>query len=168
VTLYRDLGSFQGEGGPVRIGKTGAAMNHWLLYDRSDLPEGITKLSFDSYTIPITADGTLPVTLFGKTLNLKGIREKGIRWLLCYAEKDDLVDPPAALAPVEHLPDVEVTPFPKGHGAIATSWSDPSSACALHIRFGKGYRGPVRFQLDLEEESAEEKDRRTAKAPRKG
>jgi hypothetical protein len=35
--------------------------------------------------------------------------------------------------------------------AIATSWSDPDSACALHTRFGDGqYRGPVRFHLDLD------------------
>ncbi|PKN35191.1 MAG: metal transporter [Deltaproteobacteria bacterium HGW-Deltaproteobacteria-19] len=156
VTLYRDMGNFQRDGGPIRIGKTAAAMNHWLLYDRNDLPEAITKLSFDSYTIPITADGTLPVTLFGRSLNLHGIREKGIRWLICYAEGDDLVDRDACLAPLDHLEDVEVTPFPKGHGAIATSWSDPDSACALHTRFGSGCRGPVRFQLDLDAESTAE------------
>jgi hypothetical protein len=46
-----------------------------------------------------------------------------------------------------------VTPFPKGHVAIATSWSNPTSACALHTRFGdKNYRGPVRYQLDLDKE----------------
>jgi len=146
VTLYRDLSSIGGED----IGKTAAAMNHWLIYDRNDLPEGITKLSFDSYTIPVSANGDLPVQLFGKTLNFKGIKERGIPWLLCYAERDDLVDKDAALAPADFI-DVEITPFPKGHGAIATSWSDPRSACALHTRFGKGYRGPVRFQLDLEE-----------------
>jgi hypothetical protein len=45
-----------------------------------------------------------------------------------------------------------VTPFPKGHVAIATSWSDNRSACALHTRFGEGnWRGPVRFHLDLED-----------------
>lgn len=27
----------------------------------------------------------------------------------------------------------------------------PESECALHTRFGDGYRGPVRFHLDLEE-----------------
>jgi len=47
-----------------------------------------------------------------------------------------------------------VSAFPKGHVAIATSWSHPESACALHTRFGeKQYRGPVRFHLDLEESS---------------
>ena len=40
--------------------------------------------------------------------------------------------------------------FPKGHGAIATSWSLPTSECALHRRFKDGYRGPVRYQLDLD------------------
>ena len=39
--------------------------------------------------------------------------------------------------------------FPKGHGAIATSWSLPTSECALHTCF-RGGRGPVRFQLDLD------------------
>lgn len=146
VTLYRDLSSIEGE----EISKTAAALNHWLIYDRTDLPEGITKLSFDSYTIPVSDEGELPVRLFGKTLNFKGIKERGIPWLLCYAERDDLVDRDAAMAPADFI-EVEVTPFPKGHGAIATSWSDPRSACALHTRFGKGYRGPVRFQLDLEE-----------------
>ena len=35
--------------------------------------------------------------------------------------------------------------------AIATSWSYPQSACALHTRFGDGnYRGPVRYHLDLD------------------
>jgi hypothetical protein len=80
------------------------------------------------------------------------LNEKGIRFLICYAEKDDLVDKEAALAPLDYI-DAEVTVFPKGHGAIATSWSHPKSECALHTRFGHNYRGPVRFQLDLENES---------------
>jgi hypothetical protein len=150
VTLYRDLMNLEGtKGKEVKISSTAAAMNHWLIYDRNDLPEGITKLSFDSYTIPVKKDGTLPVKLFGKKLNFKGIQERGIRWLLCYAEKDDLVDQAAAVAPLDFV-DAEVTVFPKGHGAIATSWSHPETECALHKRFGP-YRGPVRFQLDLEE-----------------
>jgi len=150
VTFYRDLMNLEGaEGKEVKISSTAAAMNYWLIYDRNDLPEGITKISFDSYTIPIEKDGTLPVKLFGKKLNFKGIQEKGIKWLLCYAEKDDLVDQAAAIAPLDFV-DAEVTVFPKGHGAIATSWSHPETECALHKRFGP-YRGPVRFQLDLEE-----------------
>jgi hypothetical protein len=156
VTLYRDLLNLEGQdGGEVRISSTAAAMNHWLLYDRNDLPEGITKLSFDSYTIPVDQDGTLPIRLFGRTLNFKGLRDKGIRWLLCYAEKDDLVDKAAATAPLEFV-DAELCVFPKGHGAIATSWSHPDTECAIDKRFG-GCRGPVRFQLDLESEGSETK-----------
>jgi hypothetical protein len=76
-----------------------------------------------------------------------------IPWLICYGEHDDLVEKETALAPLDHL-EAEVTPFPKGHVAIATSWSSPTSACALHTRFGEGnWRGPVRFHLDLEEET---------------
>ena len=48
--------------------------------------------------------------------------------------------------------DVEVTEFPKGHAAIATSWSDPTTEFGLHKRYSGGRRGPVLVQLDLEEE----------------
>ncbi|MEW5724755.1 MAG: metal transporter [Thermodesulfobacteriota bacterium] len=152
VTFFRDLMLFQARDGQARleIGKTAAALNHWLIYDRTDLPEEITKLSFASYTVPIAPDGTLPVKLFGRALNLKALAGKGLRWLICLAEKDDLVDAASALAPLDWVP-AEVTVFPKGHGAIATSWSHPESKCALQTRFGR-YRGPVRFQLDLQAE----------------
>ena len=107
-------------------------------------------MSFVSYNTPITKDGTLPVKLFGRKLNLHRLKEKQIPWLICYGLNDNLVEPPTALAPLNHV-EAEVSAFPKGHVAIATSWSDPKSACALHTRFGdKNYRGPVRFQLDLE------------------
>jgi len=142
------------DGSDVKISKTAAAINYWLIYDRTDLPEGITKMSFDSYTIPVEKDGTLPVKLFGRKLNFKRLKEKGIKYLVCYAAQDDLVDKDAALAPLDFI-DAEVTIFPKGHGSIATSWSFPNSECALHTCFGKEkYRGPVRFHLDLEEDES--------------
>jgi hypothetical protein len=151
-SLYRDLMMFNKPNGKeVKITKTAAALNHWLVYDRNDLPVAITQMSFDSYTIPIDKDGTLPEKLFDRTLNLRHIKEKGIKVLICYGEKDDLVDKESAIAPADYV-DVEITAFPKGHGAIATSWSDCSSECALDSTFGDNYRGPVRFQLDLEEE----------------
>jgi hypothetical protein len=152
ATFYRDLMMFGRQGGKdVRISKTAAAINYWMSNERNDLPIEITHKSFVSYNIPITQDGTLPVTLFGRKLNFNRLQEKGIKWLICYGENDDLVEKEAALAPLDYV-DVEVTPFPKGHVAIATSWSNPTSACALHTRFGdQNYRGPVRFQLDLED-----------------
>jgi hypothetical protein len=150
VSLYRDLEIFD-KPGIVKISKTAAAINHWLIYDRNDLPESITQLSFNSYTIPVAKDGTLPVKLFGKPLNFKRIAKTGVKMLICYAQKDDLVDKATAIAPLEFI-DAEVAEFPKGHGAIATSWSDPTTECALHKTFN-GYRGPVRFHLDLEEEA---------------
>ena len=56
-----------------------------------------------------------------------------------------------ALAPLDFV-DAEVTPFPKGHVAIATSWSAPDSTYALHTRFEDGkYRGPVRFHMDMDD-----------------
>ena len=152
VSFYRDLMMFdRPDGREPKISKTAAAINYWLMYDRVDLPEDIIKQSFYSYTIPVKKDGALPVQLFGKKLNFKRMKEKGVKFLICYAEKDDLVDKASALAPLEFI-DAEVTPFPKGHGSIATSWSLPASEYALHTCFGDNYRGPVRYQLDLEKD----------------
>lgn len=159
AAFYRDLSVFDpGERRQPRITKMAAAMNRWLIYDRADLPLGITQLSFDSYTRPVAEDGTLPVTLFGRKLNFKRIQEKGIKWLICIAEKDELTEERTTLAPLDYV-EAEVAVFPKGHVAIATSWSSPASGCALHTYFdirssrhsGKA-RGPVRFHLDLENE----------------
>ena len=135
----------------LNVSKTALAINYWLTYERNDLPMAITKMSFNSYNIPITKDGTLPVKLFDRELNLKRLKEKGIEWLICYGEKDDLVEKATALAPLDYV-DAEVTMFPKGHVAMATSWSRPTSEYALHKRFENNQRGPVRYQLDLEKE----------------
>ena len=151
AAFFRDLSMFaRQKNGEYKIGKTAAALNYWLQNERYDLPLEITRMSFASYTVPITKDGTLPVRLFGEKLNLKRLKEKKIPWLICYGTEDDLVEKETALAPLDFI-DAEVTPFPKGHVAIATSWSSPDSACALHTRFGKGnYRGPVLFHMDLD------------------
>ena len=151
VAFFRDMTMLAPRNGkPVPISKTAAALNYWLKNERNDLPLSITEMSFASYTVPITPDGTLPVKLFGRELNFRRIAEKGIKWLICYGEGDDLVEKETALAPLDYV-EAEVSAFPKGHVAIATSWSDPRSACALHTRFGeKNCRGPVRFQLDLD------------------
>ena len=131
------------------ISKTAAAINYWLLYDIRDLPSQITMMSYASYTIPVTADGTLPVKLFGRSLNFKRIKEKNIPWLICCAQADDLVEKESAVAPLDWV-EAEVAIFPKGHAAMATSWSLPTSECSLDRCF-LDYRGPVRFHLDLED-----------------
>ncbi len=152
-TYYRDMELFEQmlKGGIRGVGKTAAAINHWLIYDRTDLPVAITQMSFDSYTIPISSDGDLPFKLFGRKLNFDYMKEKGIKFQICYAPQDDLVDPPAALAPQDYV-EVEPAAFPKGHAAMATSWSDPDTEYALNKRLPNGQRGPVRLQLDLNEE----------------
>jgi hypothetical protein len=147
----------------VKISKTAAALNYWLNNERNDLPMAITQMSFASYNEPIAADGTLPIKLFGRRLNLKRIQEKGIPWLICYGQHDDLVEKETAIAPLDYVK-AEVTPFPKGHVAIATSWSDPTSACALHTRFGEGnWRGPVRFHMDVDQEKTKPPQRRKSR-----
>jgi len=60
------------------------------------------------------------------------------------------VEKESSCAPLDWV-DAEVTVFPKGHVAIATSWSLPATECSLDRCF-LDYRGPVRFQLDLESE----------------
>ncbi len=151
VTFYRDLGMFDKllEKGSGEASKTACAINYWLLYDQVDMPVNVTKLSFASYATPVDRDGTLPIELFGRKLNFKRLAAKGINFQICYAAADDLVDRDAALAACDYV-EAEVTEFPKGHAAIATSWSHPESACALHTVFGNNYRGPVRFHLDME------------------
>ena len=153
LAMWRDMMLVAGtNGNPSAIGKTAAALNHWLLYERNDLPMEITRMSFTSYNSPISSEGVLPVKLFGRELNLKRLKAMKIPWLICYGLQDDLVEPQTALAPLDFV-DAEVTPFPKGHVAIATSWSYPESAYALHKRYEKdNTRGPVRFQLDLQEQ----------------
>ncbi len=150
-TYYRDVNLFESmyQRGVKGIGKTAAAINHWLIFDRTDLPVAITQMSFDSYTIPVSSKGDLPFTLFGRRLNFDYLREKGIKFQICYAGKDDLVDPKSALTPMDFT-EVEPTEFPKGHAAIATSWSDPRSEFGLHKTYPGGARGPVRFHLDLD------------------
>jgi hypothetical protein len=117
TTFYRDLKLLE-KG--LKINKTAAALNYWLLYDITDLPLGISKLSYDSYTVGVAPDGTLPVKLFGRSLNFKRIKEKNIHWLICAAEKDDLVEKESALAPLDWV-DAEVSMFKPR--AMATSWS---------------------------------------------
>ncbi|MBF0204831.1 MAG: metal transporter [Desulfamplus sp.] len=154
VSFFRDMFMVaKAEQTSVKLSKTALALNYWLQNERTDIPLAITGMSFASYNIPVTKDGTLPVTMFGRALNFKTIEEKKIPWLLCYGENDDLVEKETALAPLDYIK-VETTPFPKGHVAIATSWSHPESFCALHKRFGKDnqYRGPVRFQMDLNQQ----------------
>jgi hypothetical protein len=162
--FYRDLMMFaRQEKKNIKISKTAAALNFWLDNERNDLPLAITDMSYASYNVPITDDGTLPVKLFGKKLNFKRLKEMAIPWLICYGENDDLVEKDTALAPLDYI-EAEVTPFPKGHVAMATSWSDPNSACALHTRFGEGnWRGPVLFQLDLDRAFARSRKNQVSK-----
>ncbi|MDD3581404.1 MAG: hypothetical protein PHW74_10325 [Desulfobacca sp.] len=164
TAFYRDL-KLLAKG--MKIRKTAAAINYWLLYDKTDLPLDIIKMSYDSYTVPVTPEGTLPVQLFGRPLNFKRIKELGIKWLICCAEKDDLVEKEAALAPLDWV-EAEVTMFPKGHAAIATSWSLPTSECAFHTCFVDGCRGPVRFHLDLEAAMATPAPKKSPSAASKG
>lgn len=152
ASFLNDLNLVKHVGDLKKMNKTVLALNYWLRNERSDLPMAVTEMSFLSYTEPITEDGTLPVKMFGEDLNFKRLKEKKIPWLICYGESDDLVEKEVALAPLDFV-DAETTPFPKGHVAIATSWSHPDSKCQLDKRFGPNkVRGPVRFQLDLEEE----------------
>lgn len=152
VTFYRDLAMFEKLiESDKEVSKTALAINHWLLHDQADMPVAITQLSFDSYATPVDKDGALPIHLFGNQLNFKRLTEKGIKVLICVAASDDLVDREAATAACDFI-DAEVTVFPKGHAAIATSWSHPESKYALHTKFENNERGPVRFHLDLESE----------------
>ena len=170
TSLYRDMRLLDRPGqDEPKINPVAAAINHWLVHDRADLPVSVTRMSFDSHTKPVTEDGTLPVKLFGRPLNFSRLKRKKIRWLLCIAAKDDLVDRHSALLPVDKgFADAEVTVFPKGHASIATSWSAPDSLCPLHAVFtdaeGKEARGPVHFHQELDDRLEAAKVRKKASA----
>lgn len=151
IDFYRDVVMLSADGNKKgQFNKTALAIKYWLTYERTDLPLPITRMSFDSYNIPITKDGILPVRLFDRKLDLHRIPEKGVKWLICYGEKDDLVEKETALAPQDFI-EVETTEFPKGHLAIATSWSNTKTEYSLDKRFGKkNQRGPVLFQLEID------------------
>ncbi len=168
LAMWRDMMLVSRSNGDTEaISKTAAALNYWLTHDRYDLPLEITRMSFEAYNIPISENGTLPLKLFGRRLNLKRLQEKKIPWLICYGKQDDLVEPETALAPLDHV-NAEVTGFPKGHVAIATSWSHPDSAYALHLRYpDENTRGPVRFQLDLQEAIDQPRAAQRVNTPRK-
>ncbi|MCP3924177.1 MAG: metal transporter [Desulfobacterales bacterium] len=153
VSLLKKVAMFDFKGNKdCSVNLTYAALNYWLSHEKTDLPLEITRFSYDSFSKSVEQNGELPVRLFGEHLNFKRISEKNIKWMICYGENDDLVEKSSALAPLDHIP-VETTSFPKGHVAIATSWSDPDSKYALDKRFGKRKgRGPVLFHMERDEE----------------
>lgn len=149
VAMFRDMSMFDYPGNEnASISRTAAALNYWLTYEKTDLPLGITRMSFLSYNNPISSDGVTPITLFDKKIDFSYIKEKNLKWLICYGEADDLVEKEAALAPIKYC-NAEVSGFPKGHVAIATSWSHPESKYALHKKVDDN-KGPVYFQLELD------------------
>ena len=134
-------------------GKTVAALFRWLLKERVHLPLEIAKMSSATFQNPIGEDGSLPVQLYGKPLNVKTMAELNIPWYQNYAVKDDLVTPPCAIAANKFLEGtgiVESVPFPGGHVAILTSPYSKKSPVngRFKDRSGQEYRGPVTFQLE--------------------
>ena len=135
-------------------GMTPAALFRWLLKERVHLPLAIANMSSCTFQQPIGEDGTLPVELYGKPLNIKELAKLGVPWYQNYAIKDDLVTPPCATAANKFLEDsapVESVAFFGGHVAILTS--PYSKRSPVNGEFtdanGKKVRGPVKFQLDI-------------------
>lgn len=135
-------------------GKTPAALFRWLLKERVHLPLEVAKMSSCTFQHPIAEDGTLPVQLFGKPLNIKDLAKLGVKWYQNYAIKDDLVTPPCATAGNKFLDGtgvVESVAFHGGHVAILTS--PYAKKAPVNGEFtdgtGKKVRGPVKFMLDL-------------------
>jgi hypothetical protein len=134
--------------------KTVAALYRWLRRERVHLPVAIAEMSSITFRKPISKNGTLPVELFGKPLNIGDLKQLKVSWYQDYAVKDDLVTPPCALAGNRFLEDsglLESVPFPGGHVGILTS--PYRKAAPVDGRFvgvdGKKHRGPVMFQLEI-------------------
>ncbi|HJO93018.1 MAG TPA: hypothetical protein QF753_06440 [Victivallales bacterium] len=126
----------------------------WLTNSASDIPIKMARFGYCTYIKPVLEDGTLVVKVFDRKLNFKYINKLGIKYQICICKDDHIVKREDALIPCNFV-DAEVTEFPKGHMAIMTTWSNPSSEYSVDKRFGdrKQYRGPVRFHMDLDEEA---------------
>ena len=149
VTMYNMKALHKKTGGDP--GKTAAAINRWLHDERVHLPIAIAEMSSETFRTPIAEDGTLPVTLYDKPLNLHDLKKLGISWLVAHSKADDLVEKDSALAGTELLEDegvVTVTEFPGGHVGILTSFAGEDSRCPLAGEFN-GMVGPVKYHLDL-------------------
>jgi hypothetical protein len=140
-------------------GKTVAALFRWLLKERVHLPSSIAQMSSCTFQQPIAEDGTLPVQLYGKPLNIKNLADLRVPWYQNYAIKDDLVTPRCATAGNKFLEGtgmVESVAFFGGHVAILTSpygKKAPVNGTFTDAN-GKSARGPVKFQLDISAQKA--------------
>jgi hypothetical protein len=135
-------------------GKTPAALFRWLLKERVHLPMGIATMSSHTFQEPIAADGTLPVKLFDKPLNISDLAKLGVTWYQNYAIKDDLVTPPCATAGNKFLEGtkvIESVAFHGGHVAILTSpYAKKAPVNGEFVdALGNKVRGPVKFILDM-------------------
>jgi len=140
-------------------GKTPAALFRWLLKERVHLPLAIATMSSTTFQKPIGEDGTLPVELYGKPLNVKDLAKLNVPWYQNYAIKDDLVTPRCATA-ANHFLDgtglIESVAFYGGHVAILTSpYAKKSPVNGEFVdATGNKVRGPVKFQLDISKTAA--------------
>lgn len=135
-------------------GKTPAALFRWLRKDRVHLPPKIAEMSSTTFQEPVGDDGTLPVQLYGKRLNVKDLAKLGVKWYQNYAIKDDLVTPACATAANRFLEGtgvIESVAFYGGHVAILTSpYARKAPVNGSFVdALGVQARGPVKFQLDI-------------------
>ncbi len=135
-------------------GKTPAALFRWLLKERVHLPLAIATMSSTTFQKPIAEDGTLPVSLYDKSLNVRDLAKLNVPWYQNYAIKDDLVTPRCATAANKYLEGaglIEEVAFYGGHVAILTSPHSKKSPVNGEFVDAKGdkVRGPVKFQLDI-------------------
>ncbi len=135
-------------------GKTPAALFRWLLKERVHLPLGIATMSSATFQKPIGDDGTLPVTLYDKPLNVRELTKLNVPWYQNYAIKDDLVTPKCATAANKYLDGsglIESVAFYGGHVAILTSPYSKKSPVNGEFKDANGnmVRGPVKFQMDI-------------------
>ncbi|ACV36463.1 hypothetical protein [Accumulibacter sp.] len=135
-------------------GKTPAALFRWLLKERVHLPLAVANMSSHTFQDPIADDGSLPVKLFDKPLNIKSLIDLKVPWYQNYAIKDDLVTPPCATAGnkfLEGWDGLESVAFFGGHVAILTSPYGKKAPVtgSFTDANGKASRGPVKFQIDI-------------------
>lgn len=90
--LIRDL-----RGAERGVTDMGSALQRWLR-DIKPMPYEITKISQRGAIVPITPDGVMPTSLFGRVLRLQHLVDCGMKLHVIAGERDEVVELAAARA----------------------------------------------------------------------
>lgn len=129
--------------------KTELAVHYWLMYDRVSIPVSIAEASNTIFRKSIAEDGTYPLKLFGKKLNINHLNKKKINCHLTVAKKDDIIDGKSSLILKDYVKNTTVCVVEEGHIYPLVKATLPDDPYSLHKEFS-GNVGVIKYHLDME------------------